>query len=120
MRRAPLAALFTAIVLATGAVTVAAAPATVASPAAPAIVAPQLHVATVVSGLDHPWDVSFAPDGAMFFTERPGRLWVRPPNSVPRVLNADMSDLWVASETGLMSVEVDPQFAANRRLYTCQ
>ena len=31
---------------------------------------PRLSVTTVVSGLDHPWDVAFLPDGTMFFTQR--------------------------------------------------
>ena len=28
--------------------------------------------------------------------------------------------VWVSGETGLMSMEVDPGFASNRRFYTCQ
>jgi glucose/arabinose dehydrogenase len=81
---------------------------------------PTLHIAPVLTGLDHAWDVAFAPDGAMFATERPGRIWVVPPDGTARQLAADFSDLWVAVETGLMSVEVDPQYATNRRIYTCQ
>jgi aldose sugar dehydrogenase len=30
------------------------------------------------------------------------------------------SRVWVSGETGLMSLEVDPSFASNRRFYTCQ
>jgi glucose/arabinose dehydrogenase len=79
-----------------------------------------VSVTTVMSGLDHPWDVAFTPDGAMLVTERPGRLWVRLANGTTRQLSADFSDLWVSGETGLLSVEVDPQFSSNRRFYTCQ
>lgn len=91
-------------------------------PAAPAVAAgpPQLVVTPVLSGLDHPWDVGFASDGTMFVTERPGRLWIRPANGSFHQLTADMSDLWVAVETGLMSVEADPLYTSNHRIYTCQ
>ena len=30
------------------------------------------------------------------------------------------SSVWVSGETGLMGLEVDPDFANNRRIYTCQ
>jgi glucose/arabinose dehydrogenase len=81
---------------------------------------PNLTVTPVVGGLTNAWDVAFTPDGAMFVTERPGRLSVRLPDGLFRQLNADMSDLFVASETGLMGIEVDPNFTANRRIFTCQ
>jgi glucose/arabinose dehydrogenase len=41
--------------------------------------APSLQVATIVSGLDVPWDLTFAPDGRMFFTERSGGISLRGP-----------------------------------------
>src|SRR5262245_22788463 len=89
---------------------------------APAAAAPfpPLLVQPVLSGLDHAWDLGFASDGAVFVTERPGRLWMRAPGGSFHQLTADMSDLWVAGETGLMSVEADPLYATNRRIYTCQ
>ena len=56
----------------------------------------------------------------MFVTERPGRIVVRLPDGGVRALAADLGDLWVSGETGLMGIEVDPGFASNRRVYTCQ
>ena len=79
-----------------------------------------LSVTTVLSGLSNPWDVAFAPDGAMFVTERSGRLSVRLPDGTTRRLSAPMSDLWASGETGLMGIEVDPTFISTRRIYTCQ
>ena len=32
--------------------------------------APKITVVEIVSGLSHPWDIAFAPDGTMLFTER--------------------------------------------------
>lgn len=88
--------------------------------AANATVTPSVSVSTVATGLSIPWDVSFSPDGTMFFDERPGRLWVRTPDGTIRQLTADVSDLFVGSESGLEGLVVDPAFVSNRRLYTCQ
>ena len=82
--------------------------------------APAVRVTTVASGLGLPWDVTFAPDGRMFFTERAGRIRVRQPNGTVRRLAADLSDIWAVGEVGLMGIHVDPAFNQNRRIYTCQ
>lgn len=81
---------------------------------------PDLTVTTVVDGLAIPWDVAFAPDSTMLFTERAGRLGARLPDGTVRTLQADMSDLFANGETGLMGLVVDPGFEVNRRIYTCQ
>jgi len=79
-----------------------------------------MRVTTVMSGLSNAWDVAFTPDGAMFVTERPGTIRVRRVDGSTNVVTAAMGDLWVSGETGLMGIETDPDFATNRRLYTCQ
>ncbi len=81
---------------------------------------PNLQITTVMSGLSNPWDVVQAPDGTLLVTERAGRLRVRLGDGTVRTLAADFSDLFVASETGLLGLEIDPAFASNRRIYTCQ
>ncbi|MGE0732783.1 MAG: sorbosone dehydrogenase family protein [Acidimicrobiia bacterium] len=81
---------------------------------------PTLSVTPLVSGLDNVWEIAFAPEGAMLYTEKGGRLSVRLPDGTVRQLAADFGDLLVSSETGLMGLAVDPNFAANRRIYTCQ
>ena len=46
-------------------------------PAVAETVSSQKHrfrVVTVVEGLEHPWSLTFLPDGGMLVTERPGRL----------------------------------------------
>ena len=37
-----------------------------------------------------------------------------------QAVSADLRDLYVSGEIGLMAITVDPAFATNRRLYTCQ
>ena len=34
----------------------------------------RIDVQTAASGLEHPWGLTFLPDGRMLVTERPGRL----------------------------------------------
>ena len=78
----------------------------------------QFAVATVASGLDHPWGLRFLPDGRMIVTERVGRLRLvtadgklsPPVAGVPKVL-AD------SGQAGLFDVALDSQFAQNHTLY---
>ena len=81
---------------------------------------PELSVETVVSGLTIPWGIAFAPDGTMLFTERRGVLSARLTDGTVQTVGADLSDLFARGETGLMAILVDPDFASNRRFYTCQ
>jgi glucose/arabinose dehydrogenase len=77
---------------------------------------PPLTTTTVVSGLDHPWDVGFA-SGTMIYTERPGRISAFV--SGQKRLLAAPSDVVQASEAGMMGLAIDPAFASNRYIYTC-
>lgn len=92
-----------------------------ASAAAPAALAPPpLTVIPVVSGLAIPWDVVFLPDGTMLYDQRAGGFSIRTTTGTVRNLTANLSDLWVSGETGLMGLAVDPNFTANRTFYSCQ
>jgi glucose/arabinose dehydrogenase len=82
--------------------------------------APALDVAVVADGLDHPWDVVQAADGTMLFDERAGGFTAVLPDGSVRPVRADFDDLYAQGETGLMGLELDPDFAGNRRLYSCQ
>ncbi|MDE9364709.1 PQQ-dependent sugar dehydrogenase [Luteipulveratus sp. YIM 133132] len=75
-------------------------------------------VQTVVSSLNIPWDVSFFRNGDMLFTERGGRIVLRTAAG-NRTIKAPMSDLYVASEGGLMGLVVDPT-TVHSYFYTCQ
>ena len=80
----------------------------------------QLAVNPLVSGLTHPWGIAFTPDGTMLFTQLRGVLSSRLPDGAVQTVTADFSDLYASAETGLMGIVVDPDFATNRRFYTCQ
>jgi glucose/arabinose dehydrogenase len=85
--------------------------------AAPAI---RLRVQTLIRGLDHPWDVRALPGGRLLVSQRDRRtLTVWRAGHRHRV-RFPHRRIWVGVESGLMGLEVDPAFASNHRIYTCQ
>ncbi len=93
------------------------------SPAPRNTAVPGLAVEVVTDGLEHGWDIGFLPDGHVLVTERPGRIslvsGVRP-GAKRTTVRADLSDLFVQSEGGLMGMVVHPDFATSREFTTCQ
>jgi aldose sugar dehydrogenase len=88
-----------------------------------AAAAPRLAVEEVAGGLQHGWDVGFLPDGRVLVSERPARFTLlssgRAGATATRV-SADLGDVLVRGEGGLMGLVVHPDFAATRRFTTCQ
>src|SRR5437667_1970412 len=76
------------------------------------------RVETVLRHLEVPWALAFAPDGRLFFTERPGRLRVVTDGklAVEPVAQLPVS---ASGEGGLMGLAVDPDFARTHHLYVC-
>ncbi len=70
----------------------------------------------VVTGLDTPWAVDFAPDGRIFITEREGRVRI-----VKDGILVDepwiIMDASESGESGLLGLALDPQFAENHFVY---
>lgn len=80
---------------------------------------PGLHVRTVVSNLDIPWDVQQLPGGPLLITERESRkLWVKD-GSGKHSVTFPNGNIWASGETGLMGLAIDPRFGSNRKFYTC-
>ncbi|HZN64376.1 MAG TPA: PQQ-dependent sugar dehydrogenase [Tepidisphaeraceae bacterium] len=78
--------------------------------------APGVRVETVLSDLQIVWDICFAPDGRMFFTERPGRVRVlRPGQSRPDTF-AEVPTV-LGGESGLMGIALHPQFPTEPYVY---
>lgn len=75
-----------------------------------------VRVEVVATGLEIPWSLAFAPDGRLFFTERPGRIRVIQDG---KLLAKPVAQLSVAGEGegGLLGIALDPAFAANRLIY---
>jgi aldose sugar dehydrogenase len=78
---------------------------------------PPLTETTVVSGLEHVWDIGFLPDGTMLYTERPGRISAFA-NGQKRLLNAP-ADVVRTGEAGVMGMAIDPHFAFTRFVFVC-
>jgi aldose sugar dehydrogenase len=79
-------------------------------------------VEVLLEHLHHPWGITFAPDGTMFFTERGGGWYSlqSPYTADPTPVQYNADGLYVNGETGLLDIEVDPNYASNRRIFTCQ
>ena len=71
-----------------------------------------------VTGLNNPWDMSFLPDGRMFFTERPGPVKLRLTNGAINTI-VTPADVAPAGEAGMMGIAADPGYASNNFIYAC-
>jgi len=79
-----------------------------AQTASTAAAAQTAEVETVASNLEVPWGAEFAPDGTLYFTERPGRLHRLRGGSVERL--ATLEDTAVVGEGGLLGLALHPSF----------
>lgn len=79
---------------------------------------PEVVVETVVTGLEAPWALAFAPDRRIFLTERPGRIRV--------IINGVLLPEPFATievfhnpglEAGLLGIALDPEFESNHYVY---
>ena len=76
----------------------------------------RFRVETVVSGLEIPWSLNFAPDGRLFVTERPGRVRIITLGGSSE-LALTVDDVYVEGEAGVLGLALDPDFAQNRFVY---
>jgi glucose/arabinose dehydrogenase len=74
-------------------------------------------VEVVGRNLEIPWAMAFAPDGRMFFTERPGRVRIYQQGQVLAQPALVLDDVAAAGEGGLLGIAVHPDFAANQFVY---
>ena len=74
-------------------------------------------VETLVTNLEIPWSMAFAPDGRLFVTERQGRVRIIDSAARTSELALTMDDVYSEGEAGLLGVALDPQFAQNRLVY---
>ncbi len=83
----------------------------------------QVNRTVVLSGLSDPWDLAFAPDGAMLFTEKCRGLSVRTPDGTVRFLfgtagaTLEAGDFFCQGQSGMLGVALDPAFDENRHVY---
>lgn len=72
----------------------------------------------LATGLTVPWEIDFAPDGRIFFTERSGKVRVIEKGKLVSepVYVAD-GGLYATGEAGLLGLALDPNFAQNHYIY---
>ena len=78
---------------------------------------PKMRVETVATNLEIVWSIVFAPDGRMFFTERPGRVRVFENGKLRAAPLFNVPDVELSGESGLMGMALHPKFAENHFLY---
>jgi len=89
----------------------------------PSTATPTLERTVVATGLANPWDLAFAADGTLFFTERCRGLSVRRADgSITRLFGTTgagtvADDLFCLGQSGMLGVALDPAFADTRALY---
>lgn len=76
-----------------------------------------LTAETRVADLDHPWGVTFLPDGMAVITERDGALWLADPQSGEKSAIDGAPNVRASGQGGLLDVVAHPDFTDNRRLY---
>ncbi len=81
------------------------------------IVVPELEITSIVSGLDHAWDIGFLPTGEIVFTERSNKLNVFRDGAIVKTFN--FTDAFVQGEGGVLGLAVDSEFELNSYLYVC-
>jgi glucose/arabinose dehydrogenase len=77
----------------------------------------RFRVDVVVSELEIPWSLAFAPDGRLFVTERPGRVRIVNLSTFTSEVALTLGGVFAQSEAGLLGLALDPGFAQNRFVY---
>lgn len=76
-----------------------------------------IQLTTIAEGLQHPWGMTFLPDGRMLVTERTANLrYVSMDGSISDPI-AGLPDILVDGQGGLLDVALHPDFANNQWVY---
>ena len=74
-------------------------------------------VEVIATNLEITWALAFAPDGRLFFTERPGRVRVMQGGQLLATPALTLSDVAASGEGGLLGLALHPDFATNHLVY---
>lgn len=78
----------------------------------------EVDTASIVSGLDTPWEILWGPDDHIWMTERFGRVSRFDPETGELKQILDISNtVHEQSEAGLLGMALDPGFESNNRVY---
>ncbi len=71
----------------------------------------------LADGLDHPWGMTFLPDGRLLVTERAGNLRILGTDNVLSEPVKGTPNVFAQGQGGLLDVALDPDFAENSLVY---
>lgn len=75
-----------------------------------------MSITTVVSGLDHPWDVKISPDQTVYFSQRQSGLY-KYGKDVEELFLPE--DLYTSGEGGMLGFDLAPDFSTSKEVYVC-
>tara|TARA_R110000824_G_scaffold386283_5_gene581056 strand:- start:18911 stop:20086 length:1176 start_codon:yes stop_codon:yes gene_type:complete len=82
-----------------------------------AITAPAYQIVPVVEGLDHPWSLTFLPDGSMLIVHLNGRIVLVKDGALSPDPVAGVPPVFFRSQGGLFDAILHPEFETNRLIY---
>jgi aldose sugar dehydrogenase len=77
----------------------------------------RFSVEVIVRNVEIPWSLAFAPDGRLFFTERPGRVRIVANGQLLATPALVLDDVAAVGEAGALGLALHPQFASNGFVY---
>jgi aldose sugar dehydrogenase len=81
---------------------------------------PPLRAARTIElarGLEHPWGLSFLPDGRMLVTERPGTMRLFSPDAKRSEQVKGVPDVYSVGQGGLLDIAVSPDFGRDNLVF---
>ena len=77
----------------------------------------KIDVQTLVSGLKHPWGMTFLPDGRMLVTERNGGLLLISADGSSKTALTGLPAIEAKGQGGLLDIALSPDFARDNRVF---
>ncbi|MBP0034633.1 MAG: PQQ-dependent sugar dehydrogenase [Roseofilum sp. Belize BBD 4] len=78
---------------------------------------PDFQSVTVVDNLEHPWGLTWLPDGSILITERSGQLRIVRDGFLDPTPIAGVPEVFAQNQGGLLDIALHPGFAENRLVY---
>lgn len=75
-----------------------------------------LQLDTVTSGLNHPWGMTFLPDGNLLVTERSGALLLISADGKTKTAITGLPEIDVRGQGGLLDVALTPDFVTSKKI----
>ncbi len=75
------------------------------------------RIVTLAQGLEHPWGLTFLPDGDMLITERSGRLRLLENGTLRAKPISGLPNIIAVGQGGLLDVILHPEYAQNGWIY---